>query len=297
MPANARRTLIIATRLAAASASAPPGAKSSPNSVKDRTPSTNHDWTQTMTTFITLCANMRRWRAALARAARPKARGTRTPMPRVFRAQVLAAAALMCATFSGAVQAQSSKLGAYSGTVVVSGTELGQEKVSFSASVKIKLPLTSSDKNSAMAELDDVDKPSAVATITQWDVVGKNGSADSDGKVTTWICKLAAPAEVPMNGSGTLNLDYRAKTHSMFVALVARKTIPLQCVNSRSGPYKKDQLVSLFFGTSEPDVQPWKELPYKDAAQLSATFKLVPVSHMKGRNGPLDQQWDLRLVR
>ena len=206
----------------------------------------------------------------------------------------LALAAVACA---GMAQAQGSKLGVYTGTVVVSGTELGLENVTFSASVKISLPLTSADKASAMAELDDVDKPSALATISQWDLAGRNASADSDGKVTTWTCRLAAPTDVPMNGSGTLNLDYRAKTHSMFIALVALKPIPLNCVNSRSGPYKKAHSVSLFFGTNEPDVQPWKGLPFKDAAQLTATHKLVPVSSMKGRNGPLDQTWDLRLVR
>ena len=208
------------------------------------------------------------------------------------------ALALALATWAGlSGAAQASKLGVYSGTVVISGTELEQDKVTFDASVKISLPLTSANQNSAMAELDDVDKPSALATITRWDLVGRNSSADSDGKFTSWHCSLAAPAEIPMNGSGTLNLDYRAKTHSMFIALVARKTIPLKCVNSRSGPYKKDALVSLFFGTSEPDVLPWKELPFKDAAILNASYKLVPVSQMKGRNGPQEQTWDLRLGR
>lgn len=83
----------------------------------------------------------------------------------------------------------------------------------------------------------------------------------------------------------------------MFVALVALKPIPFNCVNSRSGPYRKAQSVSLFFGTNEPDVQPWKALPFKDPAHLSVTHKLVPASSMKGRNGPLDQTWALRLVR
>ena len=209
----------------------------------------------------------------------------------------LALAAATCAGNTGPTWAQGNKLGVYTGTVAVSGTELGLENVTFSANVKVSLPLTSGDKDSAMAEVNDVDKPSASATITQWDLAGKNGSPDSDGKVTSWACKLASPTEVPMNASGVLNLDYRAKTHSMFVALVGLKPVPLNCVNSRSGPYKKAQSVGLFFGTNEPDVQPWKALPFKDAAQLTATYKLVPVSSMKGQNGPLDQTWDLRLVR
>lgn len=87
---------------------------------------------------------------------------------------------------TGIAQAQGNKLGASTGTVVVSGTELGQEHVTFSASVKISLPLTSGDKASATAELDDVDKPSALATISQWDLAGRNASPDSDGKFTSW---------------------------------------------------------------------------------------------------------------
>ena len=206
-------------------------------------------------------------------------------------------AALACSGLAGPATAQSAKLGVYAGTVTVSGTELGHESVTFRAVVKVRLPLTRSDKTSALAELDDVDKPSASATISQWDLVGKSASANSDGKFTSWTCTLAAPTEVPMNGQGTLNLDLRGKTHSMFIALVSLKPIPLKCLNSRSGAYKKDQGVSLFFGTNEPDVLPWKELPFKDAALLTAKHKLVPVSHMKGRHGPLDQEWDLRLER
>ena len=62
------------------------------------------------------------------------------------------------------------------------------------------------------------------------------------------------------------------------------------------GIEQRQELVSLFFGTNEPDVQPWKELPFKDAALLSASYKLVPASQMKGRYGPLDQKWELRLT-
>lgn len=209
----------------------------------------------------------------------------------------LVALTLLCAGWPGQAGAQGKKLGAYTGTVAISGSELGQEKVSYRASVKISLPLTSGNERSAMAELDDVDKPSASAVISQWDLAGRNASPDSDGKITSWTCALAAPVEVPMSGSGSLSLNYKPKTYSMFIALVARKPIPLKCVNSRSGPYKKEQLVSLFFGTSEPDLLPGKELPFADPARLTASFKLVPVSQMKGRNGPTDMEWDFKLSR
>ena len=40
--------------------------------------------------------------------------------------------------------------------------------------------------------MDDVDKPSAVATISQWCVAKRNASPDSDGRITNWKCSLAA---------------------------------------------------------------------------------------------------------
>ncbi|MBL0141644.1 MAG: hypothetical protein IPP91_06145 [Betaproteobacteria bacterium] len=209
--------------------------------------------------------------------------------------------ALACAGIAGSAQAQDGKLGAYTGTVTISGTELSAAgnpgKVDFRATVKITLPLTSRSDTSAMAELSDIDKPSASAEITQWDLAGRNASADSDGKITSWTCALAAPTTIPMNGQGTLNVDYRKKTHSMFIALVSLKPIPLRCVNSRSGAYRQTRTVSLFFGTSEPDVLPWKELPFADPARLSAKYRLVPVSQMKGRYAPVEMAWDLQLTR
>ena len=53
----------------------------------------------------------------------------------------------------------------------------------------------------------------------------------------------------------------------------------------------------LAFGTNEPDVLPYKELPFSDPMRLTARFKLVPVSAMKGQYGPLDQEWDFKLSR
>ena len=117
-----------------------------------------------------------------------------------FHALALAVAAMACAGIAGTAHAQSGKLGAYAGTVAISGTELGsQKKVFFRASVKISLPLTSSGKSSAMAELSDVDKPSATAVIAQWDLTDRNASADSDGKITSWTCKNC-PTPPPRDG-------------------------------------------------------------------------------------------------
>lgn len=242
---------------------------------------------------------MKRGKTKLQQRIRKERPGKREESLRARHVLVLAAFAMICGGLAGMVQAQSGKLGAYAGTVVISGTEVDhQKKVNFSASLKIHhLPLVSGDNNSAIAELSDVDKPSATALITRWDLVNRSASPDADGKFTSWKCSLAAPTEVPMISQGTLNLDYRAKKYSMYFALAAIKPIPLKCVNSRSGPYKKEEPVSLFFGTSEPDVVPWKVLPFADAARLTAKYKLVPVSFMKERYGPVDLEWDLRLQR
>jgi hypothetical protein len=199
--------------------------------------------------------------------------------------------------YTGWASAQSGKLGAYEGTVTVSGTEVGTyTQATYKASLKVRLPLVEVSKRAAHAEVGDVDKPSATAVIAQWDTAGRNSSPDSDGKISSWTCKLAAPTEVPMNGSGVLDVDYVARTHTLFVAYVAVKPVPFNCVSSRSGPYKKTELVSLFFGTNEPDVA-WKALSFADPARLSARHTLVPVGPMKGRNGPQEQSWDLQLMR
>jgi len=221
------------------------------------------------------------------------------PSFRMFLAVAVSAAlALPAGGLIGSARAQGKKLGAYVGTVTLSGTEFADGgTVIFRATLKVNMPVTSANDRSVRAEVDDVDKPSATALISQWDMTGKNASPDSDGKVTSWKCSLAKPTEVPMNGSGALEVNLAKKTHSMFVALTSLRTIPLKCVNSRSGSHNQDRAVSLFFGTSEPDVLPWKELPFADAGRLAATYRLVPVSQMKGRYGPVDLEWDLRLAR
>lgn len=212
------------------------------------------------------------------------------------RSALVAAVAVACAGIGGAAYAQSGKLGAYAGVVTVSGSEIQKHsKADFRATIKVSLPVASRNEGSTRAEADDVDKPSATATITQWELEARNASPDSDGKITSWKCSLAAPTDVPMNASGALDVDHRTKKHSMFVALVSTKPIPLKCVNSRSGPYKESVAVSLFFGTSEPDLMPANALPYTDPARLTAKYKLVPAGSMKGRYGPVDMEWDLRL--
>src|SRR5258706_15038537 len=112
-------------------------------------------------------------------------------------------ATVACAGVACAVQAQGGKLGAYTGVVSVSGSEIQKHsKVDFRGTVKVSLPVESRKEDSTRAEAEDADKPSAMATITQWDLEARNASPDSDGKITSWKCSLAAPTDVPMNAQG-----------------------------------------------------------------------------------------------
>lgn len=213
-----------------------------------------------------------------------------------FQALALTVVTMGCFGITDEAQANSGKLGVYAGTVAVSGTRMeNRGKETYHADVKISLPLTDGNDSSAMAEISDVDKPSATALITQWDVAGKETVPDErDGKLDSWHCSIAAPTEVPMNASGVLNLDYRAKTHSMSITLVSTKSVPLKCAHSRTGPYKRDLVVSLVIGTTVMG-EPFKELPFADPARLMATYKLVPTTDTGF--GPIDMLWDLRLTR
>jgi hypothetical protein len=213
-----------------------------------------------------------------------------------FQVLALTVVTMGCVGIPEEALAKSGKLGVYTGTVAVSGTITeNRGKETYHADVKISLPLTDASDSSAMAEISDVDKPSATALITQWEVTGKETVPDErDGKLDSWHCSIAAPTEVPMNASGVLNLDYRAKTHSMSIALVATRTIPLKCMHTRTGPYKENKTVSLVIGTTVMG-DAFKELPFADPARLTATYKLVPPAGTGF--GPIDMVWDLRLAR
>lgn len=209
-------------------------------------------------------------------------------MLKVVKVMVMAFA---CA--ATAALAQDGKLGAYKGVVSVSGSEIGKHgKVDYKATVKVSLPVADRSEGATRAEAGDVEKPSAMATITQYELEARNASPDSDGKITSWKCSLVAPTDVPMNASGALDIDHRTKKYAMFVALVGMKPVPLKCVNSRSGAYKDSKPVGLFFGTNPPELMGSVELPYKDPARLVAKHRMTPQGH-----GPVDMEWELQLTK
>jgi hypothetical protein len=194
---------------------------------------------------------------------------------------------------SAAAQAQPAKLGAYSGTISATGTEV-DPKVTYRVKAKVNLPVTERKGSSVTAEFLSGEAPNSTVLISQWDESYKEKSPDSGGQYNTWSCSLAAPVEIPMTTTGVLNVDLKKKTHSMSVTLVSTREIAFNCTHSRSGPYKKKGGIALTFGTGAPGAQSETELPFTDAARLTATYTLMPTAATKGQYGPIVQQWDLQ---
>jgi hypothetical protein len=183
--------------------------------------------------------------------------------------------------------------GTYAATVKVSGTETQgkTKKIAYEAEIRLDLPFKSASSFSIISEVDTAPQPSAKVLITKWSLEERNASPDSDGKITSWKCELAAPTTVKAQASGNFGLNYREKKYSMFVAVTSVDMIPVNCVNSRSGPYKDETVPGFFFGTNEPDNR--NELPYTDPAQIRATYTLVPNASMKDQYLPQAQTWTL----
>lgn len=197
---------------------------------------------------------------------------------------------------SGAVQAQPAKLGAYTGTINVTGTEI-DPKVSYRASVKVTLPVTQRDKSSVTAEFLAGEAPNATVLISQWDESQKEKFADSGGQFNSWSCSLAAPVEILMTTTGVLNVDLKAKKHALSITLLSTKDVAFNCMHSRSGAYKKKAGIALTLGTGAPGMHYETQLPFSDAAHLSAKYTLMPTAATKKQYGPIIQEWDLQLAR
>ena len=201
-----------------------------------------------------------------------------------------------CALSPALVLAQSGKLGSYTGTLQVSGTEVSPQ-VSFRATVKVSLPITERDSSSITADFMTEDAPNASVQIAQWDSSFTEKSAGADGKFSHWTCSLAAPVEIAMKPTGILNVDLEKKRHELSLTLLSTQDVAFNCVHSQSGAYKKKQGIALYVGTGAPGEQGKAPLPFTDAARLTAKYTLTPTAQTKGRYGPIAQEWDLRLTR
>jgi len=225
---------------------------------------------------------------------------SRINLPRsVYVARLARSITIVLATgaFSPAlVLAQSGKLGSYTGTLQVSGTE-ASPLVTFRATVKVVLPVTERDSRSITADFLTEDAPNASVQIAQWDSSFTEKSAGSDGKFSHWSCSLAAPVEIAMKPTGILYVDLAKKMHELSLTLLSTQEVAFNCIHSQSGAYKKKQGIALYMGTGAPGAQGQAPQPFADAARLTAKYTLMPTAETKGRYGPIIQEWDLRLVR
>jgi len=210
---------------------------------------------------------------------------------------IVVAVAVCASVFSShVVYAQAGQHGAYVGTIQVTGTETSP-KVSYRATVKVTLPVSSRKADAVTAEFLAGEAPNATVMISQWDISHTEKSADSGGQFNSYTCALAAPVEIPMSATGVLDVNLKAKTHALSLTLLSTKNIDFNCNHSRSGPYKKKQGISIYVGTGAPGVHFEKQLPFADAARLTAKYTLMPTNETKGRYGPIVQEWDLQLKR
>lgn len=204
--------------------------------------------------------------------------------------------AVVAGAAPAAVLAQPAKLGAYTGTINVSGTEVSPQVV-FRATVKVSLPVTERDSRSVSSDFLSGEAPNASVLLSQWDVSFKEKSAESDGKFSSWTCALAAPVEIAMKPTGILNVDLDKKKHELSLTLLSTQDVAFNCVHSRSGAYKKKQGVALYVGTGAPGMQGLAPQSFADAGRLSAKYTLMPTAETRGQYGPIVQEWDLRWVR
>jgi len=217
--------------------------------------------------------------------------------PQVFRhALALAVALVVCFGLTGVAGAQSKNLGSYVGTIEVSGTQFGPE-VTYRARVKVNLPVSERNGSSISAEFLGGEAPNATVLISQWDESHTEKSADSGGQFNSYSCTLAAPTEIPMTATGVLNVDLKAKKHTLSLTLLSTKDLAFNCKHSRSGPYKRTKGIALTMGTGAPGMQNQVQLPFSDAAHLTAKYTLMPNAETKRQYGPINQDWDLKLTR
>ena len=218
------------------------------------------------------------------------------PSQKFFSFRAVAAALVLCAC-TPIAQAQSKKLGTYSGVIQVSESLVTPYyRFSYRATVTVSLPVTSRDGNDISAEFLAGEAPVGSMLILQAETFKKDRSADSGGQFNTVTCLLAAPVEIPITPSGVLNVDLKKKKYSLSISMVANKEIKANCVHSRSGPFKGTVMVPGVLGTGAPGEQSANPLPFTDPSRINGKFTLVPGPDRQGTGGPIVQEWELVLA-
>ncbi|MBK6320969.1 hypothetical protein [Candidatus Aalborgicola defluviihabitans] len=210
-----------------------------------------------------------------------------------MRRLVLAVTTIACAGVSSIAAAQS-KLGSYTGTIEISGTQFGPE-VTYRASVKVSLPVSQRSGSSIEAEFLSGEAPNATVLLSQWDISNTEKTKDSGGQFNSYTCSLAGPTEIPMSATGVLDVNLKEKKHTLSLTLVSTTDVAFNCKHSRSGPYKSKKGIALTLGTGAPGMQSETPLPFSDPSHLTAKYTLMPTAATKGEYGPINQVWDLKL--
>ena len=204
----------------------------------------------------------------------------------------LFAATILAASISAAA----ANLGAYTGTIDITGSQANPE-VKYKARITLTLPVSENKGSSLTAEFLAGEAPMGKMMLTQYDETFTDKQADVDGKTSSYKCVLAQPVELPVTVTGVLNADLKAKRHSLSVTVLAMKTALLKCTSARVAPYTRNQNVSFTMGTGVPGDQDRVKLPFADASRLTAKHTLDPTAYTKGKQGPVVQEWDLKLVK
>ena len=202
--------------------------------------------------------------------------------------------AIAVALATTVVHAQASKLGNYTGTFEVAGSERDPQ-VTYKATVKVNLPVTKRTAEAIEAEF-LAGEAQGTVKVTQYEYFSKQKSADSSGHFQETKCSLAAPMEVPAMATGVLNVDLRKKNYSLSLVIMPMKEVVLNCTSTRGTPkFTKKQGVGMALGTGAPGEQWEKPQPLSDPARLAAKFTMDASRQSGGAVGPVAQEWDLKL--
>ena len=190
--------------------------------------------------------------------------------------------------------AQGGKLGAYTGTFEVTGTEK-DPAITFKYTIKVNLPVTKRDADLIEADFNAGEAPPATIKVTQYDYFKKEKSADSSGHFMETRCSLAAPVEVPASVIGIVDVDLRKKNYTMSLVVMSMKDADFKCTATRGAPYKKKMGVGTALGTGAPGMQFDSPQKYSDPARLTAKFSMDAAKQGGANLGPIVQEWDLKL--
>lgn len=184
-------------------------------------------------------------------------------------------------------------LGTYTGTIDITGSQANPD-VKYKGRLTLAMPISENKGSSLSAEFLAGEAPMGKLLLTQYDETFVDTKPDVDGKTSSYKCTLAAPVELPVTVTGVLNVDLKAKRHSLSVTVIGMKTALLKCTSARVAPYTRNQNVSFTMGTGVPGDQDRVKLPFADAGRLTAKHTLDPTAYTQGKHGPVVQEWDFR---